>query len=187
MPADDIFSKKLKILIEHLLLLVKQVVYISRLLFSCGFSDNFLIPAPTRQPLPRPCPQSRRLHLPTKVKVNDGNVLVRQKNREKAWVEKKESPNCFLVGLLCFLGGMALAIVITLLIVWCHKTLPEQEADYDMDYSEDESQFENTIHDDDMDLETEAAEADTTEEFGAENKESSENVYQLEEMPAEKY
>ena len=91
------------------------------------------------------------------------------------------------MGLLCFLGGMALAIVITLLIVWCHKTLPEQEADYDMDYSEDESQFENTIHDDDMDLETEAAEADTTEELGAENKESSENVYQLEEMPAEKY
>ena len=158
-----------------------------RLLLSCGFSDKFLIPAPTRQPPPRPCPESRRVHLPSKVKVNDGNVVVRQKNPETVWEEKKESSNCFLVGLLCFLGGMALAIIVTLLIVWCYKTLPQEDVDYEMDYSEDKSHFENTIHDDDADLETEGAEANTREDLNVENKEVLKTVHQFEEMHTEKY
>ena len=74
--------------------------------------------------------------------------------------------------------------------MWCYKTLPEEDADYDMDYSETDSQFEHTIHDEDVDFETEGIDNGAMEySGGAESKESSvkSKVYQFEEVSIEKY
>ena len=102
------------------------------------------------------------------------------------------------VFMLYITGGMALAIIVIPLIMWCYKSLPEDDLDFDLDYSEDGSQFEHTIHDVDVDLETKPGDnpgVDYPDDFD-DNKIDSDrdskkgvlnNIYQFKEAPFDKY
>ena len=117
----------------------------------CVFSDQFLKPRPTRPPpAPRPAPwrpKSTHRNSDNSLRVpHQASHLTGMDDDDWEDLTAHAKSDCFLVGLLCFLGGAALSLLATLLVIWCYKNLPEGDMGYDLDLSDDDSQFERTSY-----------------------------------------